>query len=121
MRSLLILCIILTSCATVQEPTKSNLFIFELSDSGSMEPALSGGDTIYLDRDFSYDKLKEGDVIAYYDAEWGIDYGLLHRIHVLSKNEPVEWIVTGDANKSVDPFNLTEENYHGKVIRVDFE
>jgi len=84
-----------------------------------MEPALSGGDTIYLDRNYPYEDLKVGDVIAYYDVEWGISYGLLHRILVESKE--TEFIVKGDNNRSADPFNLTKDNYNGKVIRVDFK
>ena len=119
MRLLLLLSFFLIGCAT-SPLTQPNLFIFELGDTGSMEPALSVGDTIYLDRSFPYDKLKKGDVIAYYDPKWEINYGLLHRIHVLSNNEP-EYIIKGDNNRSIDPFNLTRENYNGKVIRVDFE
>lgn len=92
-----------------------------MKDTGSMEPALSGGDIIYLDKSYPYDNLKVGDTIGYYDLNWGVDFGLLHRIHVLSKNEPKEFIIKGDNNKSVDPFNLTIHNYVGKVIGVDFE
>lgn len=123
MRILLIsLLIFLVGCQTTEkiEYEKDNIFVFNLSNSGSMEPALSGGDVIYLNKDFPYDQLKEGDTIAFYDSEWGIKHGLLHRIHVLSKNEPKEWIIKGDNNISVDPYNLTEDNYVGKVIRVDF-
>lgn len=119
MKWLLLICLLLASCVTPQAPT-NDLFIFSLGDTGSMEPALSVGDIVYLDRGFPYDQLEVGDVIAYYDPKWGIDYGLLHRVHVLSKNEPKEWIIKGDANRNVDPFNLTEKNYHGKVVRVDF-
>lgn len=121
---LLFFLLFITACKHATETYEANtqkIFYFKLGDSGSMRPALSVGDAIYIDISFPYDKLKVGDIIAYYDPQWGISYGLLHRIHALSKNDPKEWIVKGDNNISVDPFNLTEHNYDGKVIRVDFE
>jgi signal peptidase I len=114
----LFLLLLLTGCAS--KVAQNDIFVFKLGDTGSMEPALSVDDTIYLDRDFPYEKLKKGDVVAYFDPKWGTNYGLLHRIHELSNNKP-EYIIKGDNLQSVDPFNLTKQNYQGKVIRVDYE
>ena len=111
----------IVGCKSNDVRVSSDLFIFKLGDSGSMRPSLSANDIIYLDRNYPYYKLKKGDIIAYYDPECNISYGLLHRIHELSTNDPKEWIIKGDNNPSVDPFNLTEKNYNGKLIRVDFE
>lgn len=105
----------------VYKPENVDLFVFELCNSGSMRPALSVNDTVYIDRNFPYHDLKKGDIIAFYDPKWEINYGLLHRIHALSRDDPREWIMKGDNNHSIDKFNLTESNYQGKVIRVDLD
>ena len=77
-----------------------------------MEPALSGGDIVYIDSSFEYKDLKIGDVVAYRDDKYGMSNGILHRI---VKSSP------GDNNQDVDRYNLNEQNYYGKLIRVDFK
>lgn len=110
--------LLLTGCATKEEFNK-NIFFYELPDTGSMEPALSGGDIIYLDRSFEYKDLKTGDVVAYYDDKYGVNNGILHRI--IRSSPPKEWVVKGDNNENIDRYNLNEESYYGKLIRVDFK
>jgi signal peptidase I len=118
---LILLLIAALGCKSNYNKNSNDIFIFKLGDSGSMRQALSANDTIYLDRNYPYHELKEGDIIAYYDPDWNISHGLLHRVYRLSKNDPKEWIIKGDNNKHIDPTHLTEHNYNGKVIRVDFE
>jgi len=115
---ILFIILLLTGCAT-KEKSPKNIFFYELPDTGSMEPALSGGDIIYLDRSFEYEDLKVGDVVAYYEPKYGIINGILHRI--VRSSSPKEWVVKGDNNKNIDRYNLNEESYYGKLIRVDFK
>ena len=115
---ILFLILILTGCSTKEESHK-NIYFYELPDTGSMEPALSGGDIIYLDYSFDYKDPKVGDVVAYYDNKYGLSNGILHRI--VKNSPPKEWVIKGDNNPSIYKYNLNEESYYGKLISVDFK
>ena len=114
----LFLILLLAGCATKDQSLRS-IFFYEIPNTGSMEPALSGGDIVYIDSSFEYEDLKIGDVVAYRDDKYGMSNGILHRI--VKSSPPKEWVVKGDNNQDVDRYNLNEQNYYGKLIRVDFK
>jgi len=114
----LLLILVLAGCSSTKKAS-NKIFSYKLPDTGSMEPALSGGDIIYLDYSFPYEYLKTGDIVAYYDDRYGMINGILHRI--VKNSPPKEWVVKGDNNPSIDRYNLNEESYYGKLIRVDFK
>ena len=74
--------------------------------SGSMEPEIQTGSICFIDKDYEYEELQVGDVIAYTNGKISIT----HRIYELREN----LIRTkGDANDSPDPYFISEQNYLG--------
>ena len=94
---------------------------FVLSDSGSMKPSLSAGDVVYINKKFPYERLKVDDVVAFYDHDR--KFNVLHRIIALSfiKDNKKCWILKGDNNDKTDTVYLTELNYLGKLVKVEFD
>jgi signal peptidase I len=114
MRYLLLL-LFLTGCTT----SDHRYFIFDLPDTGSMEPAFSGGDLMFLDTKFPYEDLKIGDVVAYSDERYNMGRGIIHRIVGKAPNN--QWIMKGDNNPTKDRYLLRKDTYDGKLTRVDFK
>jgi signal peptidase len=79
-------------------------------ESGSMEPSVHVGSLCFVNKHYSYDKIKEGDIIAF-----ELPGGTKATHRVVSKTE--EGLVTkGDANKDTDGIVTTKDNYYGKNI-----
>lgn len=78
--------------------------------SGSMEPAIRTGSLCFIDRDYEFEKIHEGDVIAFETAGGVL---VTHR-GVLILDGKVE--TKGDANDISDGFTTSAENYRGKVL-----
>jgi len=78
--------------------------------SGSMEPKISKGDVVIVDK--KYDEIKVGDVLAYkHDGKM-----IIHRIYRIVKNNDEYFIYTkGDANSDYDKYKVTEDMFVGTV------
>lgn len=77
--------------------------------SGSMEPDIGTGSICFVDTGYSYDQLREGDVVAF---RHGGDM-VTHRVVTVTE-EGLE--TKGDANDRSDGITVTENNFHGKTI-----
>lgn len=85
-------------------------YYFLAVGSGSMEPNISMGDLILVEKTDEYDKLKINDVLVYKKN----NVVVLHRI-VKIKNEDGKYIIKtkGDNNKIVDNWEIREEEIIG--------
>lgn len=81
--------------------------------SGSMEPAVPLGSLVWLRPSDFY---AAGEVIAYSHPDSNnAQTVVLHRIESKIKNDTVSFRTKGDANTSVDAFNVTESDIIGKM------
>ncbi|MFA5750230.1 MAG: signal peptidase I [Candidatus Shapirobacteria bacterium] len=78
-----------------------------LVQSGSMEPSIMTGDIIIINKQKQYFK---NDVITFQNEKNGI---VTHRILNIEKNK---FITKGDANRTSDPEEITQDIILGKVI-----
>lgn len=79
-------------------------------ESGSMEPAIHVGSLCLVNKHYSYDKIKENDVIVF---ELPTGKKATHRVISITE----EGIHTkGDANEEPDGVITTKENFRGKNI-----
>lgn len=78
--------------------------------SGSMEPDITTGSLCFIDTKSEYNKLEEGDIIAFLTSAKTL---VTHRAMVITE----DGIVTkGDANEHTDGVSVTEKNFAGKLI-----
>ena len=83
--------------------------------SGSMEPALSIGQSVVTTSD--YQDLQVGDIIVFSYVE--SSFCICHRIVEINEVEgQTRYVTKGDNNSAVDPGYVTAENILGKVIDV---
>lgn len=88
--------------------------VFAVTDTGSMRPALQGGDFVVTRRDALAD-VKAGDVLIY-RATWR-PTGANLVIHRAVQKDSHGWIMSGDSAPHSESFaRVTEANYHGRVI-----
>lgn len=84
--------------------------------SGSMTPTFRTGSVIFDNPKVNPAKLRVGEVITFQipvSAEYGPIAGTIvtHRIHSIVRLNGEDWIKTkGDANKSVDPWTIPQQN-----------
>ena len=78
--------------------------------SGSMEPKISKGDVVIVDK--KYSGINVGDVLAYkYDGKV-----IVHRIYRIVNNDNEYYIYTkGDANNDYDKYKITNDMFVGVV------
>ncbi len=76
---------------------------------GSMKPVIPVGSVCFVDKNYSYDKLKENDIIAYQTPK----YIVIHRI--IEKNDK-GYRTKGDHNKKADVKTITKDIYYGKLV-----
>lgn len=78
--------------------------------SGSMEPKISKGDVVIVDKNYS--GINVGDVLAYkYDGKV-----IVHRIYRIVNNDNEYYIYTkGDANNDYDKYKITNDMFVGVV------
>lgn len=77
--------------------------------SGSMEPALKTGSYQVVNRGFSFEKIKAGDIVVFIVAGGG---KAAHRVIEIRSDG---LITKGDANEMPDLFLVTKENFYGKI------
>ena len=78
--------------------------------SGSMEPKLSKGDIVIIDKKFN--QCNKGDIIAYYYEKKII----IHRVYKIIKTDNEYFIYTkGDANSNYDNYKITNDMIVGIV------
>ena len=70
-------------------------YFSKVSYTGSMYPALKGGETIYV-TPCAFDRLKTGMIVVYVNHS-GLRY--IHRLQLLKRDG---WTVKGDANRAAD-------------------
>lgn len=81
--------------------------------SDSMNPVISRGDAVILQKTKNYSSLKEGNIIIY-KKEGKI---VIHRIVEIQKEKDKYYFITkGDANKTVDTWLVREEEIIGKSL-----
>lgn len=81
--------------------------------SDSMNPVISRGDAVILQKTKNYSSLKEGNIIIY-KKEGKI---VIHRIVEIKKEKDKYYFITkGDANKTVDTWLVREEEIIGKSL-----
>lgn len=77
--------------------------------SGSMEPEIQTGSLCMVNRRASFDRIREGDVIAFETAGGMVTHRVVRK--------DGEWLETkGDANDISDGYTTTRENYRGETI-----
>lgn len=82
---------------------------------GSMYPALKGGETLSVNRAVPFESLKIGDVIVWRWEAKGLN--VLHRVIRTGRAGNGQFYVTtkGDANRDEDAFSVTAAEYRGWV------
>jgi signal peptidase len=82
---------------------------------GSMEPAISPGDIVFLDTDVTVDEVRVGDVVTFRGhADAGTTY--THRVVDVSENTGGTVLATkGDANEDPDPMRVDDAMLVGAV------
>lgn len=81
--------------------------------SNSMQPNISRGDAVIIEKLKNYGSLKEGNIIIYKKE----DKIVIHRIVEIKKEEDKYYFITkGDANKTVDTWMVKEEEIIGKSL-----
>lgn len=78
--------------------------------SGSMEPALPTGSLCFINHRAPYEKIQEGDLVAFRTS---LGQKVLHRV-IRVTDQGLE--TKGDANEVSDGISVTEENYLGKEL-----
>ncbi len=78
--------------------------------SGSMEPALPTGSLCFINHRIAYEKIQEGDLVAFRTS---LGQKVLHRV-IRVTDQGLE--TKGDANQVSDGISVTEENYLGKEL-----
>jgi signal peptidase I len=83
--------------------------------SGSMAPTIPTGSFIYVDRNVSFDDIKEGDIVVY-RTKYMKEHGSSNVVHrVVSKKGDVLYC-KGDYNQKIDKEIVDKYNYVGKVV-----
>ena len=83
--------------------------------SGSMEPKIEYGDAVIFERNIDINKLKVGDIIVFNNSK---GESIIHRIYSIRKDGKIIINTKGDANKYLDPYDLTDKDIKGKVNMV---
>jgi len=94
---------------------------FVVSDNpSSMSPTIDYGDAVMVYKT-SFDSLDVGDIIVFKDPR-GIPVTVVHRVVEIDTNGSVRCLLTkGDndlTNPTVDPWEVTEEDYISKVVAI---
>ena len=80
-------------------------------ETGSMTPNINVGDAVIINKNYDKDKLKEKDIIAYFDDSNRI---IVHRI--IKVNYDNTFITKGDFNNTADSKYISKDKIYGKVI-----
>jgi len=86
--------------------------------SGSMEPVIMKGDVMRI-RKVPYQKLKVGDIVSFLFPN--LDQMVVHRVVAKKEilNGQIKCYTKGDFSYENDPWFLTEDDYVGKVVRIE--
>ena len=80
--------------------------------SGSMSPKIKKGDVVVIEKNRDFDKLKEGQVIAFKHGKIMVVHRLVKKIKI---GNQYYFYTKGDANDNEDNFQVTEDMYVGTV------
>ena len=75
----------------------------------SMKSKIPVGSICFIDKKYSYEKIKVGDIISYKTPKDKV-------IHRVVKNTSNGYVVKGDDNKRVDSVYITKDLYYGKYV-----
>ena len=79
-----------------------------------MQPKISKGDAVIIEKVKNYDKLKENDIIAFVNEK--NNKVVIHRIkEVTTTNGKLSFVTKGDANNAADTNVLYTNQVHGVV------
>ena len=89
-----------------------------------MEPAFYRGDIVLVEKsnllgihEFDPKDVQVGDVVVY-DAAW-FNQPVIHRIiNITEINGTTMYVIKGDNNKSPDPYYVSAEQIHDKVVTI---
>ena len=76
---------------------------------GSMNPKIPVGSVCFINKNYSYDKIKVNDIIAYTEPGQRV-------VHRVIAKENGGYKTKGDNNKRADIAVITTENYYGKYV-----
>ena len=82
--------------------------------SASMEPAMPAG-ALALMMPVDPEKVKVGNIIAF-DPPWDPEVTVSHRVVEVRANGELYFVTKGDATEELDPFLISPEHVHGKVV-----
>jgi len=108
-------------CMNVFYPQITSDSSRHLISSGSMVPTLNVYDVVVIDEKTKFEDLLIGDIIVF-NRPSGHDKVIIHRVVFIIDDDPLTLRTKGDANPSSIPgsdFPISEEEYIGKVIRVE--
>lgn len=80
--------------------------------SGSMEPEISVGSVVYIEKDIPPEDIGEQDIISYRRGE---KISVLHRVVGVNRKNRT-FCTKGDANQSADPGTVEYSQYEGKAV-----
>jgi len=94
---------------------------FVVSDNpSSMSPTIDYGDAVMVYK-VPFDNLDVGDIIAFKDPR-GVPLTVIHRVVEVEVNDSTRYLLTkGDndlTNPTIDPWQVTEEDYISKVVAI---
>lgn len=98
-------------CVTVAVSEDKPITLALVGYTGSMKPALKGGETLAVVQT-PFDQLKVGDVVLR-RVPWS-DIPILHR--VIHRRSSDRLVTKGDANRDADAWWLTPSDYLGRAI-----
>lgn len=99
---------------------KAQAFECIVSRTGSMEPALHGGEHVEVCTAWQFKDLKPGLIVCYRNPLLRLDGLIVHRVdhwQTATWYRQAGWIMKGDANDRFDPGLLTVKNYIGVVLK----
>lgn len=87
-----------------------------VAGSDSMAPAIKKGAYILCDDTVPFSSLKVDDIIVFHGQDDNAGQNIVARI---IKQDGDAYQVKGDANADPYPWNVTQDKYVGKIVRID--
>ena len=120
-----LLAIAILFCGTVMYQIKTNGYVTIFGCSVFRVVSESMGDTmpvgsLIISQKTDIESIKEGDIISFFSRESYMGGQIItHRVAEIKDRDGELLLVTrGDANNSVDGFDVTKENFIGKIIVI---
>ncbi|MDH3656594.1 MAG: signal peptidase I [Nitrosopumilus sp.] len=89
-------------------------------ESDSMTPILKIGEFVEADRSYSFENIREGDIIVFHPVDLP-ETIIVHRVVSIINEDPRILMTKGDSNLESIPdidYPITEKQYLGKVVSI---